>query len=478
MKKFIIFSLIFHIGVAVVLFFSSNHRFKADITGALSHFRNSVSADLMEIPRKKVKKPRVRKKVAQKRVTQKKTKVVRKKQKSKEVVIAPKKIELKEALKKDIPKVEEKKSVAEKELKTQNEIQEVLEEKNLKDTSSKNLVVSEEEPNPIYENFSFEESVGEKPVDEVVILPEVEELKKTLKEEVDQPVVLLNKEKLKEEVVEEVLKEIVLQEDLMGPQEVKIAEEIEKKEEPIVLEEMIEKEIASQEDSITPQEVKTAEEGSKEKQMISQEKEPEVFEEIKKVEQASQEDLMGPQEVKTAEEIEKKEEPVVLEEMIEKEIAPQEVKIAEEIEKKEEPVFEEIKKVEQVSQEDLMGPQEVKIAEEIEKKEEPIISENKLPEESKYLSHLKGLNIKEIKDEKLDPTFIYPEQARQAGKEGSVMVAYFVKSDGSVEKVHLFQSSGHPSLDDEALKVLAQQSYSSISSGWYKRRVDFKLKNM
>lgn len=49
------------------------------------------------------------------------------------------------------------------------------------------------------------------------------------------------------------------------------------------------------------------------------------------------------------------------------------------------------------------------------------------------------------------PAPTYPEMARMAGVEGSVVLWVFVKSDGTVGDVQLYNSSGVASLDDAAL---------------------------
>jgi len=77
-----------------------------------------------------------------------------------------------------------------------------------------------------------------------------------------------------------------------------------------------------------------------------------------------------------------------------------------------------------------------------------------------------------------NPKWIYPQQARNNKNEGSVFLQYFVDDTGFVDKIQLLQSSGYSILDNEALRVMARQRYQPGQSGWYKHRVDFKLKNM
>ena len=77
-----------------------------------------------------------------------------------------------------------------------------------------------------------------------------------------------------------------------------------------------------------------------------------------------------------------------------------------------------------------------------------------------------------------NPEWSYPQQARQNKKEGSVFLQYFVDDTGFVDKIKLLKSSGYSILDNEALRVMARQKYRPGQSGWYRHRVDFKLKNM
>lgn len=71
---------------------------------------------------------------------------------------------------------------------------------------------------------------------------------------------------------------------------------------------------------------------------------------------------------------------------------------------------------------------------------------------------------------------IYPDQAREKGLQGSVLLIYFVDNEGLVDKIQLLQSSGHSLLDNEALRTIARYRYLPGQSGWYKHKVDFKIK--
>ena len=93
-------------------------------------------------------------------------------------------------------------------------------------------------------------------------------------------------------------------------------------------------------------------------------------------------------------------------------------------------------------------------------------------------------NSKEIKSYKTlrqspgNPKPIYPNQARQNNQQGSVLLLYFVDDSGLVDKIQMLKSSGHSLLDNEALRVLSRQQYLPGQSGWYKHRVDFRLKQI
>ncbi|MDE0152112.1 MAG: TonB family protein [Bdellovibrionales bacterium] len=77
-----------------------------------------------------------------------------------------------------------------------------------------------------------------------------------------------------------------------------------------------------------------------------------------------------------------------------------------------------------------------------------------------------------------NPQWAYPQQARDNKNEGSVFLQYFVDETGFVDKIQLLKSSGYSILDNEALRVMARQRYEPGQAGWYRHKVDFKLKNM
>ena len=550
MKKFIIFSVGFHILVGVTLYFSSSHRFKDDIIGLVSNFRNSVSTDLMKTSQqtKKKRKSRVAKKTKKikKRSVKKRSrkivrkKAVQKKPKIKEAVVAPKNIDLKEALKevakKDVPKkVDQLKNKLQDKLKDTKETPKVV----VQQVAPKKDQLKKESI-PLEEKFSFEESEKEIPkVEEVIVADSIEELPKV---EEPTPVVLLNEPEQKISPEQKTLKETLEekpQEDLLKKELIEevvvVREEIPKVEEDVSREFL--KEELKEELILQPKEV-----------VVVREETPKVEEDVSREflkEELKEELIPQPKEVVVVrEETPKVEEPtpVVLLNEPEQKISPEQKTLKETLEEKpqEDPSKKELIEEVVVVREETPKVEEVIVAdstEELPKIEEPtsvvllnepeqktpqktpeIPSEAKVNNELKeelipqpkevveivalkeatskdlvgkdlkevlnkdqFLSNFEDIDIEKVKiveDEKLDPSFVYPEQARQAKQEGTVIVMYFVKSDGSVEKVRLFQSSGHSALDDEALRVLAQQNYHAVSSGWYKRRVDFKLKNM
>ncbi len=77
-----------------------------------------------------------------------------------------------------------------------------------------------------------------------------------------------------------------------------------------------------------------------------------------------------------------------------------------------------------------------------------------------------------------NPAWVYPQQAQNNKNEGSVFLQYFVDDTGFVDRIKLLKSSGYSTLDNEALRIMARQRYQPGQSGWYRHRVDFKLKNM
>ncbi len=70
----------------------------------------------------------------------------------------------------------------------------------------------------------------------------------------------------------------------------------------------------------------------------------------------------------------------------------------------------------------------------------------------------------------------YPLTARRKGYEGRVVLKYYVTADGRVKDIKMLQSSGHPSLDSEALTAIARYRYYKGQEGWAEHPVDFALK--
>ena len=49
----------------------------------------------------------------------------------------------------------------------------------------------------------------------------------------------------------------------------------------------------------------------------------------------------------------------------------------------------------------------------------------------------------------------YPEDAKKAGKDGRVICSFIINKEGKVTEVHVAQSSGTQSLDDEAVRLVS-----------------------
>jgi protein TonB len=54
---------------------------------------------------------------------------------------------------------------------------------------------------------------------------------------------------------------------------------------------------------------------------------------------------------------------------------------------------------------------------------------------------------------------VYPEEAQRTGEEGTVIVLLTIGPDG-VSDVRIWESSGYPALDREALRAAKESTYS------------------
>lgn len=59
----------------------------------------------------------------------------------------------------------------------------------------------------------------------------------------------------------------------------------------------------------------------------------------------------------------------------------------------------------------------------------------------------------------------YPAQARRLHQQGTVTLALFIGKDGSLEKVEVSKSSGHPLLDDAAVEAMKESRFLPANQG-------------
>ena len=74
-----------------------------------------------------------------------------------------------------------------------------------------------------------------------------------------------------------------------------------------------------------------------------------------------------------------------------------------------------------------------------------------------------------------NPKPSYPYKARKRKVEGLVYLTYFVNSNGFVEKLRLYKSSGFPILDRAAMESIKRYRYKKGDSGWVIHDVRFRL---
>lgn len=78
----------------------------------------------------------------------------------------------------------------------------------------------------------------------------------------------------------------------------------------------------------------------------------------------------------------------------------------------------------------------------------------------------------------------YPDEARQMGLEGRVLLAVLINENGNVEKIRLFKSSGMPLLDSAALETAKTFIFSPAMVGgrpvtvWVNIPVEFKFEEV
>ena len=71
---------------------------------------------------------------------------------------------------------------------------------------------------------------------------------------------------------------------------------------------------------------------------------------------------------------------------------------------------------------------------------------------------------------------VYPMSARKDSRQGSVDLLYRVTKEGRVAEVQVHKSSGHPDLDEAAVKAVAKYKFVPGQDGWAKQPVIFTLK--
>ncbi|MCQ8105437.1 energy transducer TonB [Methylomonas sp. SURF-2] len=80
-----------------------------------------------------------------------------------------------------------------------------------------------------------------------------------------------------------------------------------------------------------------------------------------------------------------------------------------------------------------------------------------------------------------NPAPAYPDQSRQQGEQGRVLVRVLVTTDGTVDQVNLRKSSGYPRLDSAALETVKNwrfvpaQHGSRVVSAWVVVPISFSL---
>jgi len=80
-----------------------------------------------------------------------------------------------------------------------------------------------------------------------------------------------------------------------------------------------------------------------------------------------------------------------------------------------------------------------------------VTSENKKPVKEDNTEKIKALLNNE-----LSKYFYYPKPARRKNRQGSVLLAFSINSQGEINNIHINKSSGFKILDDAAIKALKQ----------------------
>lgn len=83
------------------------------------------------------------------------------------------------------------------------------------------------------------------------------------------------------------------------------------------------------------------------------------------------------------------------------------------------------------------------------------------------------LDLKQTKGNKPP---VYPFRARREARQGQVELIYRVTRDGRVTDVQIAKSSGHPDLDNEAVRAVKQFRFAPGQEGWASHPISFALK--
>jgi periplasmic protein TonB len=82
----------------------------------------------------------------------------------------------------------------------------------------------------------------------------------------------------------------------------------------------------------------------------------------------------------------------------------------------------------------------------------------------------------DLKQASGNPSPNYPMIARRQGRQGQVLLSYFVTAKGQVRDAKIVQSSGFADLDKSALQAISQFRYVAGQEGWTSHPVVFSLK--
>jgi protein TonB len=70
----------------------------------------------------------------------------------------------------------------------------------------------------------------------------------------------------------------------------------------------------------------------------------------------------------------------------------------------------------------------------------------------------------------------YPDLSRRNSEQGSGQLLYYITREGSVRDVKVIRSTGHPRLDQEAVRAIAEYRFFPGQEGWTTHAVNFSLR--